>query len=105
MQEKTYHKRWRDIVRTSILLRDSFTCRVCASVSISNHVHHIDNNPAHNHPDNLITLCLECHNLATYRKLHFTTTPHESGFIVNFDLRDVLNLVNSCLEAERKKSI
>jgi 5-methylcytosine-specific restriction endonuclease McrA len=50
-------------IRHEVLNRDGYVCRICFSdaVEAQLHVHHIDYNRAHNHGDNLVTLCRACH--------------------------------------------
>ncbi|MCY8028924.1 HNH endonuclease [Bacillus inaquosorum] len=50
-----------DIVAKVLFLSDR-TCCVCRSAKKPIQIHHIDENPANNHPDNLAVLCLDCHN-------------------------------------------
>jgi hypothetical protein len=38
------------------------TCCVCTEAGKAVQIHHIDDNPANNEPENLAVLCLECHN-------------------------------------------
>lgn len=67
-----YHKRWRDNIRSLVLARDSYRCMVCSFVSVSNHVHHIDDNSLNNVSSNLITLCVSCHGMVSGKKLKFS---------------------------------
>lgn len=48
-------------LRKSIIERDSYRCRVCASDDLDLEVHHIDYDRANNDPGNLVTLCGDCH--------------------------------------------
>lgn len=53
-------------VRQYVLKRDNYTCRICGCKEAKFHVHHIETRKAGgNAPDNLITLCENCH-----EKLH-----------------------------------
>ncbi len=50
-----------DIAAKVLFLSDR-TCCVCRSAKKPIQIHHIDENPSNNHPDNLAVLCLDCHN-------------------------------------------
>ncbi len=50
--------------RSIALERDNFECQVCHAGERL-HVHHLDLNHSNNAPDNLITLCIFCHNAVT----------------------------------------
>ena len=53
-------------VRQYVLKRDNYTCRICGCKDAKFHVHHIETRKAGGiAPDNLITLCENCH-----KKLH-----------------------------------
>ena len=53
-------------VRQYVLKRDNYTCRICGCKDAKFHVHHIETRKTGgNAPDNLITLCENCH-----EKLH-----------------------------------
>lgn len=53
-------------VRQYVLKRDNYTCRICRCKDAKFHVHHIETRKTGgNAPDNLITLCENCH-----EKLH-----------------------------------
>lgn len=53
-------------VRQYVLKRDNYTCRICGCKDAKFHVHHIETRKTGgNAPDNLITLCENCH-----KKLH-----------------------------------
>lgn len=56
-----YHSKWRDLIRSLVMCRDAYKCYVCRFQSLANHVHHIDNNPANNHPSNLVVVCAVHH--------------------------------------------
>jgi 5-methylcytosine-specific restriction endonuclease McrA len=47
-------------LRKAIRERDSYTCQVCGEYPAFD-VHHIDYNKKNNEPENLITLCRNCH--------------------------------------------
>jgi hypothetical protein len=64
-----YPKRWRELIRTMILLRDDFTCQLCLLKSISNHVHHVDYSPMILDGSNMFTLCPSCHRGITLSKI------------------------------------
>ena len=57
-------------IRNVVNLRDNCTCRLCGKPSV--HLHHIiyrsESRELINDPDNLICLCLECHNLVHSNK-------------------------------------
>jgi 5-methylcytosine-specific restriction endonuclease McrA len=56
-----YPVNWTEIA-SKIRERDAWACRICSADSSSKLcVHHIDYNPANNAPENLVTLCDECH--------------------------------------------
>lgn len=49
-------------VAALVLFRSNRFCCVCREPRKAVQIHHIDENPANNDPDNLAVLCLECHN-------------------------------------------
>lgn len=59
--------------RESIRARDGHRCRLCRGNSGKRnlHVHHIDYNKQHCHPDNLITLCGSCHSKTHTNRDHW----------------------------------
>jgi 5-methylcytosine-specific restriction enzyme A len=54
---------WTETLRRSIRERDRYTCQMCGKLQTDRAfcVHHIDYNKKNDNPNNLITLCLECH--------------------------------------------
>jgi len=50
-----------DIV-AEVLFRSDNTCCICRERGKTVQIHHIDENPTNNAPENLSVLCLECHN-------------------------------------------
>lgn len=61
MSKKTRIEIPTDIAAKVMFLSDR-TCCVCRSGKKPVQIHHIDENPANNNPDNLAVLCLDCHN-------------------------------------------
>jgi 5-methylcytosine-specific restriction endonuclease McrA len=60
---RAYHtgsKGW-EILRTRILVRDLYTCKLCGHMDPSNHVDHEDGNSWNNDEANLRVLCQRCH--------------------------------------------
>jgi hypothetical protein len=49
-------------VAALVLYRAERTCCVCREARKAVQIHHIDENPANNDPENLSVLCLQCHN-------------------------------------------
>lgn len=49
-------------IAAEVLFRSDNTCCVCRERGKSKQIHHIDENPNNNDPENLAVLCLECHN-------------------------------------------
>jgi len=60
-----YPQEWNETLRDSIRCRDSYICQECGIHEDENNrkldVHHIDYNKDNLNPDNLISLCRECH--------------------------------------------
>ncbi len=52
-----------DEIRKAIIERDGYQCRNCErdGVEAVLHIHHKDRDRTNNAPDNLITLCSDCH--------------------------------------------
>jgi len=48
-------------LREQIKKRDNYACQRCGNTIKKLHVHHIDHDPIHNDPNNLITWCISCH--------------------------------------------
>lgn len=62
MERKRYAgNRWHKL-RSYIIDRDNFMCRICGvGVEGKLNVHHINHDATDNTPRNLVTLCSECH--------------------------------------------
>ena len=58
--DKDYNNGFRKIVRPNILKRDNHTCQKCG-LTKRLQIHHIDGNKKNDNPNNLITLCIFCH--------------------------------------------
>jgi len=54
-----YSPEWTKALKESILQRDNYTCQLCHKKGTA--VHHIDYNKKNSNPENLITLCANCH--------------------------------------------
>ncbi len=50
-----------EAVATVLMFRSDRTCCVCHDRGQPIQIHHIDENPSNNNPDNLAVLCLHCH--------------------------------------------
>lgn len=48
-------------IAAQVLFEHDRTCCICRTKGRSPQIHHIDDNPANNDPENLSVLCLECH--------------------------------------------
>ena len=64
--QQGYNYRWRK-VRPMILERDNHTCVFCGK-SPANIIHHLDRQVDNMSPDNLLTLCFDCHEREHGRK-------------------------------------
>ena len=58
-----YSKEWTETLKDLVRKRDNYVCRLCSKPqgSIAHDVHHIDFNKKNCSPENLITLCHNCH--------------------------------------------
>ena len=65
-------------LRSVILFIYDFKCSWCKFQSISNHVHHIDNNHSNNDAFNLVPLCKLCHISAHRLNILFIVKPNEN---------------------------
>ena len=73
-----YDKYWTDTLKDSIRERDGHICRLCNKSFMDEFfkrhrkksfpVHHIDYNKKNCNPDNLITLCDQCHGKTNYKR-------------------------------------
>jgi hypothetical protein len=57
-----YPEEWDDI-RRAVFARDGYQCRNCKASGVELHCHHVVplSRGGETHPDNLVTLCAECH--------------------------------------------
>ena len=64
-RQRTSSYQWRKL-RKNIIERDKYTCQCCGIITTKGlEVDHIDTNPNNNSPDNLQTLCRDCHEKKT----------------------------------------
>ena len=65
-----YNLDWTETLRRSIRERDKYTCQLCGKLQSDRaiDVHHIDYNKKNCNPDNLITLCNNCHIKTNYKR-------------------------------------
>ena len=61
-----YGPEWNDGLRSTIRGRDDCTCAICRL--FGNVVHHIDYCKTNNGPDNLITVCRNCHSTTNFNR-------------------------------------
>ena len=61
--EDRYPSAFNKALRYKVRQRDNFKCRICGCKEgdIPHDVHHKDANKANSSPDNLVTLCSDCH--------------------------------------------
>ena len=61
---------WTRTLRISIRERDNYTCQLCHKKQGDRafSVHHIDYNKQNSNPENLITLCIACHNKTNHKR-------------------------------------
>jgi 5-methylcytosine-specific restriction endonuclease McrA len=84
-------KKWKE-VRKIVLKRDNYTCRQCGIKVHSGNarIHHLSYYDYFN-PDNLITLCSECHTECHSKKtkffsnINFISISHFFNILFNFD--------------------
>ena len=62
-----YSVDWTETLKRSIRERDKYTCKIC-NKEPSVHVHHIDYDKLNCNPNNLITLCINCHSKTNYNR-------------------------------------
>lgn len=62
-----YSDSWTKILKFSIKKRDKFICNICGK-NKKLVVHHIDYNKKNCNPDNLITLCVNCHAKTNFKR-------------------------------------
>lgn len=55
-------KRIPEDIAADVIFQSDFTCCVCREREKSVQIHHINEDPSHNDFENLVCLCLECHN-------------------------------------------
>jgi len=69
-----YSVDWTETLKRSIRERDNYTCQLCGKPQgeKAHPVHHIDYNKKNQNPENLITLCLHCHNLTQTKRDYWT---------------------------------
>lgn len=67
---ENYPKDWTETLRRSIRERDNYTCKICMKQQGDEtfSVHHIDYNKNNCSPDNLITLCHQCHSKTNHNR-------------------------------------
>jgi hypothetical protein len=67
-----YSQEWTEFLKESIRIRDGHVCQVCGAgrglQQASFDVHHIDYNKKNCNPDNLITLCHNCHSRTNFNR-------------------------------------
>ncbi len=62
---------WNETLKKAIRERDSYTCQLCGkpqNTKKQHTVHHIDYNKKNCNPDNLITLCHNCHSKTGFNR-------------------------------------
>lgn len=89
-----YHKKWRDFIRTVVLIRDDFKCALCSKRSISNHIHHINNSPGCNTSANLVTLCPYHHKLIGTGTLSFNSKNLAASASREVDFEQLIQVVD-----------
>ena len=67
---KSYTTDWTETLRKSIRQRDKYTCQICRKEPAI-YCHHIDYNKKNCNPNNLITLCKNCHSKTNTNRNHW----------------------------------
>lgn len=69
-----YSVDWTETLRRSIRERDNYICQLCSKLQgdIALPVHHIDYNKQNCNPNNLITLCANCHCKTNFNREYWT---------------------------------
>lgn len=68
---------WTELLRHSIRTRDCFVCQICNKNGWI--VHHIDYNKKNNNPNNLITLCRNCHMKTNFNRKYWLNYFNKEG--------------------------
>ena len=65
---------WTETLRRSIRERDNYTCQLCGKLQSDRafSIHHIDYNKRNCNPENLITLCIDCHPKTNFNRKYWT---------------------------------
>ena len=65
-----YTIEWTETLKRSIRERDRYTCEICkkSQGDVAFSVHHIDYNKKNNNPNNLISLCVNCHSKTNHNR-------------------------------------
>lgn len=76
ISRKNYGQDWTKTLRRSIRERDNYCCRICGKLQGDKNfdVHHIDYDKMNCNPNNLITLCRNCH----------IKTNHKRNYWINY---------------------
>ncbi len=98
----SYHTKWRDVIRTLVVVRDDFKCAVCGKRQMSNHVHHIDGNKFNNLSSNLITLCPSHHLLVGRGKLVLSSKILCMSEPVVFDFDKLFEVIDAMCRVDSK---
>jgi len=61
---------WKETLRRAIRQRDKYTCKICGKLQSSD-VHHIDYYKKNCNPNNLTTLCHQCHSKTNYKRKYW----------------------------------
>ena len=61
-------------IKNIILFIYDYKCIVCGFVSVSNHVHHLDENTDNNDAFNLVPVCVDCHKMIHSAKFKIMIT-------------------------------